>query len=154
MRDRDGDMEENLITLFRRSAQAMVSELVTRVGAAGYDDIRPAHSRVFETLSPSGSRISEMAERAAITHQSMSELVASLEERGYVARQPDPLDRRAKRVYLTPRGHAVMRLATAEIASIEAEWLSRIRQHGVEGDLPNALKQARGTAATSSVKRA
>lgn len=145
----DADLQENLITLFRHAAQAMVRELVLRVRAAGYDDIRPAHSRVFETLAPSGSRISDMAERAAISHQSMSELVAHLEAQGYVARRPDPADRRAKVVYLTPRGRALMRLASAEIANIEAAWIRRLGQAGLEGDLPAALTLALAAAEAS-----
>ncbi len=133
--------EQNLITLFRLSAQAMVDELVVRMVAAGYEGIRPAHSRVFEALEPEGSRISALASRAQMTHQSMSELVASLEAQGYVARRPDPSDRRAKLICLTPRGRAMMRLALEEIARIETEWLRHLGQHGVEGDLLAALAQ-------------
>ena len=45
--------------------------------------------------------MSVLAERAAITKQSMAELVAHLERHGYVERVPDPTDRRAKLVRST-----------------------------------------------------
>ena len=45
--------------------------------------------------------MSELARRAQITKQSMSELVAHLERHGYVERVPDPDDRRAKLVRAT-----------------------------------------------------
>ena len=131
----------NLITLFRLSAQDMVDELVARMVEAGYEDIRPAHSRVFEALEPEGSRISDLAERAQMTHQSMSQLVAGLEAQGYVERQPDPNDRRAKLICLTARGRTLMQLALEEISRIETEWLSRLRMHGVDGDLLVALEK-------------
>lgn len=139
MDDAERSREQNLITLMRRSAQAMVDELVACMVVAGYPAIRPAHSRVFETLDPAGSRISEMATRSQMTHQSMRELVASLEQQGYVEYRPDPRDRRAKLVCLTPAGRAMLRLSLAEIGRIETAWISRLRAHGIEGDLGAAL---------------
>lgn len=132
---------QNLLTLFRRSAQAMVEQLVARVAAAGHDGIRLAHSQVFEALAPEGSRISELAAHAQMTHQSMSELVASLEELGYVERRADPSDGRAKLICLTDQGHALMQLALQEIERIEAAWLHSLRQQGIAGDLAAALKE-------------
>ena len=51
--------------------------------------------------------MSELAARAQITKQSMAELVAHLEQYGYVERIPDPADGRAKLVRATIRGRAV-----------------------------------------------
>jgi DNA-binding MarR family transcriptional regulator len=111
-----------LFTLFLRAAHGVVEELVARLAAAGYPDIRPADSRAFENLDPGGTRLTELAARAQMTHQSMGELVTGLVARGYLERRPDPSDRRARLVALTPRGRAMMRVALAEIAAIEATW--------------------------------
>ena len=111
-----------LLTLLLRAAHAIVQELVQRLAAAGYSDIRAADSRVFENLDPGGTRITELAARAQMTHPSMSELVSGLETRGYVQRQTDPADRRARLVRLTPRGRAMLRVAVREIAAIETAW--------------------------------
>lgn len=115
-----------LVTLLLRAAHEMVDELVRRVAAAGYPDIRPSDSRVFENLDPGGTRLTELASRARMTHQSMGELVASLEQRGYLERCPDPTDRRARLVGLTPRGREVMQFAMAELTAIESMWLDRL----------------------------
>ena len=120
----------------------MVDELLKRMVAAGYVGIRAPHSRVFEALDPDGSRISELAAHAQMTHQAMSELVTGLEAQGYVERRPDPRDDRAKLICLTPSGRALLQRALADIADIEAAWLDRLRQHGVEGDLKTALAAA------------
>lgn len=114
-----------LLTLLLRAADAIVQELVTRLAAAGYPDIRPADHHVFEHLDPGGTRITVLAARAQMTHQSMSELISGLEARGYLERQPDPTDRRARLVQLTPRGRAMGRVAVGEIAAIEAAWFSQ-----------------------------
>jgi DNA-binding MarR family transcriptional regulator len=49
----------------------------------------------------------------------MGELVDELEELGYVERRPDPTDRRAKLIMLTPRGHECIAAGIATIKGIE-----------------------------------
>ncbi|HET7094567.1 MAG TPA: MarR family transcriptional regulator, partial [Thermomicrobiales bacterium] len=75
------------------------------------------------------------------THQAMGELVASLEERGYLERRPDPADRRARLICFTPRGRTLMRLALAELAEIESTWLRQVEQEP-RADLRAALANA------------
>jgi DNA-binding MarR family transcriptional regulator len=53
---------------------------------------------------PEGVRLTELAQTARITKQSMGALVDSLELGGYVERVDDPDDARAWRVRLTSRG--------------------------------------------------
>lgn len=126
MIDQHDTRRQTLVTLLQQAAQAMVQELVARVAAAGFPDIRPADSRVFENLDAGGTRLTQLAARAQMTHQSMGELVASLEARGYLERRPDPTDQRARLVCFTPRGRILMRLALGELADIEATWLQRL----------------------------
>ena len=108
--------------LLRIPFQATVARVHAGLVARGYRDLRPAHLVVFQHLSPGGSRQTDLAERAQMTKQSMGYLIDYLEERGYVARIPDPKDRRARLVVLTERGRDVERAARAELAALEAEW--------------------------------
>ena len=71
---------------FRRTARLMVDELVRRLEADGYRGVQPAYHAVFENIDPGGTRLSNLAARADMTHESMSELVATLERRGWVER--------------------------------------------------------------------
>ena len=48
----------------------------------------------------------ELAEMAGVTRATMTGLVDTLEKDGYVRREPDPNDRRAMLVHLTPKGEA------------------------------------------------
>lgn len=131
-----------LVELLRRVTQAFVDELVTRLQAAGYPDITSAHHPVFYNLDPGGTRLTELAVRARMTHQSMGELVGVLERLGYVSRRPDPADGRARLVELTRRGTAAVRRARAEVSSIEAAWASRFRRAGIEVDVKQAFATA------------
>src|SRR5437762_2707013 len=101
-------------------------EVVRRVSAglvdAGFDDLRPAHTAVFQHIEADGSRLTALAERAQITKQSMGYLVDYLEQRGYVERRPDPSDRRVALICLTDRGWEGVREALKIIARIAREW--------------------------------
>src|SRR5512147_1029917 len=51
-----------------------------------------------------GRRLTDLATVANMTKQAMGEFVADLANAGYVTVSPDPADRRAKLVSLTPEG--------------------------------------------------
>lgn len=136
---------QTLITLFLGAAHEMVDELVERLTAAGHSDLRPAHSRVFENIDADGTRLTELADRARMTHPSMSELVTGLARLGYVERVPDPADGRVRLVRLTPAGRALQRVALREIAEIESAWTARLGPEVGPGLWP-ALSRALGSA--------
>ena len=138
----DGDRQITLISLFRRTAQLMVAELVERLAAAGYPDLPAATHPVFENLDRDGTRLTELAARADMTHQSMGELIDTLEQRGYVDRRPDPADGRARLVCLTSKGRQMVRTALREIAAIEATWTQAWQTAGLQSDLRTALEHA------------
>jgi DNA-binding MarR family transcriptional regulator len=131
-----------LIALFRQTAQRMVAELVEALHEAGYTDISATHQAVFENLDRDGTRLTVLAARAGITHQSMGELVRELERRGYVERIADPGDGRARIVRLTQRGRQVVRVAVATITQIEARWADSWQRAGFHGDVANVLRRA------------
>ncbi len=106
-----------------RIGNALIAE---RLAERGHPDIRPPHNNVFQFLDSDGTRVSVLAERAAITKQSMAELVAHLERHGYVERVPDPTDRRAKLVRSTPRGKEVFAIAHEVAAELERAWTRNV----------------------------
>jgi DNA-binding MarR family transcriptional regulator len=118
-----GQLLVNLLRLFR-------AELASR-GEAGadVDGIRPAHLQVFGVIKADGSRLTDLADSAGLSLSSMAELVDDLESLGYVQRQPDPSDRRAKLVGLTPSGWRAIRTGRAIIQQIEHDWATRIGDH-------------------------
>lgn len=112
----------NLGWLLELPAKAIDRAVVDQLEAEGFADIRPAHGKVFTTVSGEGSRITDMASEAMLTKQSMQYLVDDLERLGYAERVPDPADRRAKLVRLTPKGRRVVLSGRAAIAHTEARW--------------------------------
>lgn len=120
------DERPNIGILLRAPFQEVVRRVSEGLAEAGFDDIRPAHTAVFQQIAADGSRLSELAGRAQLTKQSMAYLVDYLEERGYLERRPDPTDRRAALICLTERGWDQVRAALAIIAEIEEEWARRL----------------------------
>lgn len=129
-----------LIALVRQTARLMVDELIEGLHAAGYRDMTAAHHPVFESIDPEGTRLTTLAGRAGMTHQSMGELVQMLERRGYLERRADPFDGRVSLVRLTAKGRRAVRQAVEEIARIEAAWLARFERAGLDADLPAVLE--------------
>jgi len=120
------DERPNIGILLRVPFQEVTRRVSEGLAGAGFDDIRPAHTAVFQHIKAEGSRLSELAERAQLTKQSMGYLVDYLEERGYLERRPDPTDRRATLVCLTERGWDEVRAALRIIAEIEKDWSRRL----------------------------
>lgn len=116
------DESPNLGILLRVPFQEVVRRVSVGLSEAGFDDLRPAHTAVFQHIDADGSRLTDLAERAQITKQSMGYLVDYLEQRGYLERRADPSDRRAALVCLTDRGWAQVNAALATIAAVEDEW--------------------------------
>jgi DNA-binding MarR family transcriptional regulator len=97
-----------------------------RLAARGHPEARAAHGAVFQYLDDGGTRVSVLAERAQITKQSMTELVAHLERHGYVERVPDRDDGRAKLVRSTARGREVFAIARETVRDVQARLDARM----------------------------
>lgn len=118
--DREGSdpAQLNTISLLGQAYSLFGFQIVDGVVGAGFPQ-KPKHSAVFAQIDPEGSRLTELANRANITPQAMGELIDELEELGYVSRQPDPTDRRAKLIVLTDEGRAAVEAGIQTIVGLE-----------------------------------
>jgi MarR family len=82
------DERPNIGILLREPFHEVVRRVSAGLAAAGFDDVRPAHTAVFPHIEPVGLRLTDLAERAQMTKQSMGYLVDHLEQRGYLERAP------------------------------------------------------------------
>lgn len=123
----------NIGQLLRIPYQQFLARLHDGLAAAGYPDIHPAHgNNIFQHLDTEGTRLTDLAERAQLTKQSVGDLVEYLEARGYIERVPDPVDGRAKLIRLTAKGWEVTAVAEELIWQIEMEWAQRLGQDSLE----------------------
>jgi DNA-binding MarR family transcriptional regulator len=108
-----------LMFIAHREAENRVMAALARSGA---DDITVAQSRLLQRLDRAGMRLTDLADQAGVTKQTAGALVDQLERSGYVSRQPDPTDARARLVTLSDKGTQLCRRAGDEVARVETEW--------------------------------
>lgn len=130
-RDREDLFWIPLSGLLDIASEALFAEFRNRLDQSEYRDIRPTHGCVFRFVQGQGLRLTEIAERANMTKQSVGEIVDDLVERGYAKRIPDPNDRRAKLVCLTERGEEAQAYGRTLFAEVEARWAERFGEERV-----------------------
>jgi DNA-binding MarR family transcriptional regulator len=115
--------------LLAAAYQEFVRELRATVAAQGFEDNGRSDGYVFRALADGPMTVSALAERLEITKQGAGQLVESMERRGYVRREPDPDDRRARLVALSERGENALRAARRFHQRYERRL---VREHGAE----------------------
>ena len=107
--------------MFRRRFERELPDLLR-----GDRELRGSHRRILQLLPADGCRPTELATRAAMTKQSIGELLAHLEAHGYVATAPDPDDRRAVRVRRTAKGNRASARTSAAIGAMEDRFRAEV----------------------------
>ena len=107
--------------LLRPCWQWVWGRIFTGVVASGYDDLNPAHIGLFRYPTLDRLRPTEVAEQMQITKQSVNDLLSHLEQRGYLTREPDPTDGRARIIRLTTRGRRLEGVINAQARAAELE---------------------------------
>lgn len=95
-------------------------------GASRPNALRAAHTQVFESLDPEGTRLTTLAERAQMSHQAMGELVDEMIRLGYLERLPDPADRRARLIRPSERGRILLGRAARQLHLLYDRWDSEL----------------------------
>jgi DNA-binding MarR family transcriptional regulator len=112
-------IDPDLGVLTSRVLFSLQRELFEALAAQRHPHIRPRHGAVLAYLDAEGSRATDLARLSGQHKQVIGTLIDELEALGYVRREPDPQDRRAKLIVPTERGLDEMRKADAIMAAIE-----------------------------------
>ena len=115
----------DLATLMFVSYRAMDERVQGAMRDAGYD-VTVAQARIAQRIADDGTRLTELAERAQVTKQTASLLVAALEREGLVERVPDPDDGRARLIRLSVRGRQAAQRAMEVVIGVEREWAEHL----------------------------
>lgn len=114
-----------------KHAQARLAELTAEALAPfGISGRELAVLLVLASQEPSSQQ--QAARRLGIDRTTMVAFVDVLEDKGFVARRPDPDDRRRNVVALTTAGHDTLRRATRASHDAERRFLSPVTQSASE----------------------
>lgn len=89
---------------------------------AARDQVGAAHIHITRHLAVGGSRLTDLALSAGMSKQAMGDLVDQCEAWGIVRREPDPYDRRARRVVFTESGLAWLEAFRCAVVQAEDEF--------------------------------
>ena len=112
--------------LLRLPWEAMQEHMLERLHANGFADIDASYLIVVQYPGPQGERPSDLAARLRISKQALNHLLRQLEHLGYLERQPDPDDKRSKRIALTPRGTKAAITIREAVAEMEDAWTEQL----------------------------
>lgn len=121
--------QQHIGRLFLLAHRDFSERALEKLTARGHAGLGIAHTTLLPHIDLEGTRMTVLAERAGVTKQAVGQLVADLEQRGYVARTVDPRDRRAVLVTFTAAGERFLRDAERIKHELEDEYLARL---GVE----------------------
>jgi DNA-binding MarR family transcriptional regulator len=137
----DADGEESLAEAFRDVSRRLRHQTA---GALAAWDVTPAQARALGTLARHGPvRLGALSEHLRIAPRSATEVADALAGAGLVERRPDPDDRRATIVALTPHGTEVAAAIRVARAAEAEEFFARL-DAGDRGELLRILRALRG----------
>jgi DNA-binding MarR family transcriptional regulator len=129
------DLALLMLAGFRAFADQTTVELAKR----GYEDIRPVHDFALHSILSGAADASQLGRAMSVTKQAAARTISILEERGYVAREPDAADRRRMRLLVTERGLAMLREGEAIFDEIRDRWAEQVGVESVAA-LESALR--------------
>lgn len=112
--------------LLRMPWEAVQQHMLEGLHKNGFDDFDAAYLAVFRYPGPQGARPTDLAAQLGVSKQALNYLLRELERLGYLEREPHPDDLRSKRITLTERGVAAVRVIRESVAEAEAVWREQL----------------------------
>ena len=112
----------DLALLLLGSYRKLVDAAVVELAARGFEDVRPVHDFAMRAIAAGADSASELGRRMSVSKQAAAKTIATLLERGYIARRADPTDRRRKHIEVTALGLDVMRTGEAIFDELRDRW--------------------------------
>jgi DNA-binding MarR family transcriptional regulator len=104
---------------------AFLREMRELINAAGFPDVSPAFHAIFRYGGPEGRRPTDIATRVGVSKQAVNDALGYFEREGYLKREPDPLDGRAKVVRLTAKGRRLEDAIWTAGQVVDRQWRER-----------------------------
>ena len=109
--------DARVLSLMARNAEVPLA--LSNLAARG--SLSASHIHITRHLARTGSRLTDLAQRANMSKQAMGKLVEQCEAWGLVTRLPDAHDARARHIVFTPVGLAWLQAFRQAVAQAETE---------------------------------
>lgn len=121
MADDTSDLVDHIGVDLWFASLAYEQAMFERVAQNGFADISVADSEILVAIPADGARMTDVARARRVTKQAAQERIKSLIERGYLTAEPDPADKRARRLIPTERGRALRTALAGVKRALHAE---------------------------------
>ena len=129
---------DDLSFLLAKATQRWNELLGERFAAHGYGEVRPSYGSVLLPLyEEDGLRMGELAARAHLSKQTMTQMINRPERADLAERRADPSDGRAALIYLTQHARSFEPVAAVVLADLD-----RLVKRRLSADRVAALKDA------------
>ena len=112
---------DNIGRLLSNALRRFEERVMTLMAERGHVQTRRSHVNLTRHLDLDGTRITELARRAAMTNAAMTELIDQCESIGLVERMADPADKRVRIVRFTPGGEKWLKDFGRAVAQAQRE---------------------------------
>ncbi|MEZ5501395.1 MAG: MarR family transcriptional regulator [Halioglobus sp.] len=89
----------------------------------GHGNLRLGFTPYIMLIGEQGRRLTDIADVLGISRQACNQAVKQIEAAGYIARNPDPVDGRAKQLSLTPRGVRLRADGVRIVSRLDREFM-------------------------------
>jgi DNA-binding MarR family transcriptional regulator len=134
-------LSNNLLRLLKEFSKDFESRILAELHRSGHPLIRASHSAVFSNLGLGAVRVTELAKRAKVTQQAMGKMLKELEHIGYISRDVDETDKRAREIRLTSAGINLVAESLRAFEDMLAQYAAKIGEQELH-DLERALRSA------------
>jgi MarR family transcriptional regulator for hemolysin len=128
---------DSLAFLVSDCARLMRMAFERRILSAGLELTAGEARTLVQIAAHNGSRQLDIATRMGLEPMTVSAFLDRLQMRGLIERQPDPLDRRAKRIMLSDAAEEMIRAISVEIVAVQNE-----ATNGLDRETQDAVRQA------------
>ena len=124
--DESGVREFATPTLMRAARGAYARSIRVQLQAIGVDDLPRNGAFILTGIAAADGPRPDLTAALGVTKQAVSQLTDTLVSRGYVARSPDPDDRRRVALELTERGRLVVEAVARGVAAVDHQLRERV----------------------------
>lgn len=133
---------DSLAFLVSDCARLMRMAFEKRILSAGLGLTAGEARTLIQIAAHNGSRQLDIAIRMGLEPMTVSAFLDRLQARGLIERQPDPIDRRAKRILLSEAAENMIQAISVEISAVQQEATQGL-DTAAQDNISHALKSLR-----------
>lgn len=125
--------DDRLIYMLAMAHLAVRAHIGSEFLREGIKVTLPQATVLFLLQEKDGRMLSEIGQLIGVDNSAVTGLADRLEKAGYVARMPNPGDRRVWHLHITPQGRDEAQKASGVVRKVNAEFKSGFSEQDLEG---------------------